>query len=56
MNNIDIMNYWLESSEEDYSTMLYMKKGHKNSWCLFMGHLVIEKLIKAIYAKNNITS
>lgn len=26
MNNIDIMNYWLESSDEDYDTMIYMKK------------------------------
>ena len=53
MNNIDLMNYWIESSEEDYDTMMYMKAGKKNTWCLFMGHLVIEKLLKALYAKNN---
>lgn len=53
MNNIDLMNYWVSSSDEDYDTMLYMKDGHKNTWSLFMGHLVIEKLLKAIYAKNN---
>ena len=53
MNNIDLMNYWIEGSDEDYDTMMYMKAGKKNTWCLFMGHLVIEKLLKALYAKNN---
>ena len=43
MNNIDLMNYWIESSDEDYDTMLYMKKGKRNTWCLFLGHLLIEK-------------
>ena len=32
---------------------MYMKAGKKNTWCLFMGHLVIEKLLKALYARNN---
>lgn len=55
MNNIDLMNYWLESANEDYDTMMYMKAGKKNTWSLFMGQMVIEKLLKAIYAKNNIS-
>ena len=55
MNNIDLMHYWIESSNEDYSTMMYMKAGKKNTWCLFMGQMVIEKLLKALYAKNNIS-
>jgi len=53
MNNIDLMNYWIESSDEDYDTMMYMKKGKKNTWSLFMGQMVIEKLLKALYAKKN---
>lgn len=36
MNNIDLMNFWIESSDEDYDTMTYMKEGKKNTWCLFM--------------------
>lgn len=52
MNNIELINYWINSSDEDYDTMMYMKKGKKNTWCLFMGHLVIEKLLKALYAQN----
>ena len=55
MNNIDLMNFWIESANEDYDTMMYMKTGKKNTWCLFMGQMVIEKLLKALYAKNNIS-
>ena len=55
MNNIDLMNYWIESANEDYDTMMYMKVGKKNTWCLFMGQMVIEKLLKALYAKNNVS-
>lgn len=53
MNNIDLMNYWIESSDEDYNVMQVLYSNKKNSWCLFLGHLVIEKLLKAVYAKNN---
>ena len=53
MNNIDLMNYWVESAEEDYNVMKVLYDNKKNSWCLFLGHLVIEKLLKALYAKNN---
>lgn len=53
MTNIELMEYWIESSDEDYDTMIYMKKGNRNTWCLFLGHLVIEKLLKGLYAKNN---
>lgn len=53
MNNIDIMNFWIESAENDYGTMLVMFKNKKYSWSLFVGQLVIEKLLKALYAKKN---
>ena len=53
MNNIDLMNFWIDSAEEDYNVMKYLYKGKKNSYCLFFGHLIIEKLLKALYAKKN---
>ena len=53
MDNKNLMEYWLDSSEEDYNVMKYLYKGKKNSYCLFFGHLVIEKLLKGLYAKNN---
>lgn len=53
MDNKSLMEYWLNSSEEDYNVMKYLFNGKKNSYCLFFGHLVIEKLLKGLYAKNN---
>ena len=53
MNSIDLMEYWFKSADEDYDTMLYMKAGKKNTWSLFMWLLVVEKLLKGLYAKNN---
>ena len=53
MDNIDLMNFWIESSDEDYNVMNVLYTNKKNSYCLFFGHLVIEKLLKALYAKKN---
>ena len=53
MNNIDLMKYWFESIDSDFDTMKVLFENHKNTWCLFIGHLVIEKLLKGLYAKNN---
>ena len=33
--------------------MKVLYKNKKNTYCLFFGHFVIEKLLKALYAKNN---
>lgn len=54
MGEKDILEYWKNSAENDYETMLILYKNKKFSWSLFIGHLVIEKLLKALYAKNNI--
>ena len=53
MNNVDLINYWFESADNDYETMKVLYNNKKNTWCLFIGHLVIEKLLKGVYAKNN---
>ena len=50
--DIDLLiKHWRESSEQNYSTMLNLMKTKEYCWALFMGHLVIEKLIKALYVK-----
>ena len=53
MNNIDLMNYWIKSSDEDFITMEILYKNKQNTWCLYIGQLIIEKLLKALYAKKN---
>lgn len=52
INNVDkLISFWIESSDKDFKTMtdLY-ETGHYN-WSLFIGHLVLEKLLKALYVK-----
>jgi len=46
-----IIKYWIEMSDADFDTMnqLYIIK--KYNWALFIGHLVIEKLLKAYFVK-----
>ena len=53
MDNFDLIGYWFESADNDYETMKVLYYNKKNTWCLFIGHLVIEKLLKGLYAKNN---
>lgn len=48
-----MIQYWTYSSDEDYDTMLAMHNSKRYSWALFVGHLMIEKLLKAVYVKVN---
>jgi HEPN domain-containing protein len=48
-----IVNYWLDSSDDDFDTMMTMFESKRYSWSLFIGHLMIEKLLKALYVKVN---
>jgi HEPN domain-containing protein len=52
MTEQDIVNYWIRSSDENYQTMMNLFNSGDYTWSLFMGHLVIEKLIKAYFIKN----
>ncbi len=50
--NVDkIVNYWIEMSENDFNSMIDFFNIKRYNWALFIGHLVIEKLIKATYVK-----
>lgn len=51
MENEKRIRYWIESSERDYKTMLDLFKTKNYSWSLFIGHLVVEKLLKALFIK-----
>lgn len=51
MNKKEILEYWLKSADIDYKTMQYLFKGKDYSWSLFIGHIVVEKLLKAYYVK-----
>ncbi len=46
------INYWVESAASDEEAMNTLYNNGHYSWALFIGHLVIEKLLKAYYIKN----
>ena len=48
-----LIKYWTESSDDDFDTMIMLFENKKNSWALFVGHLLIEKLLKALYVQIN---
>jgi HEPN domain-containing protein len=51
-DRVKVINHWIESSDNDFKTMLDLHQTHNYNWALFMGHLVIEKLLKALYVKS----
>lgn len=46
-----IANHWIDTSEEDFRTMLNLYDSKSYSWSLFLGHVSVEKLLKALYVK-----
>ena len=52
MTKDDIIRYWVSSSDKDMKVMSSLFKNGHYGWSLFLGHLVLEKLLKAIYVKN----
>jgi HEPN domain-containing protein len=49
MDKEDIEQYWMESSENDFMAMEHLFEKGDYAWSLFIGHLVIEKILKAHY-------
>ncbi len=45
--------YWLESAEHDWDTAENLFLAGKYDWCLFIGHLVLEKTLKAVFVQDN---
>jgi HEPN domain-containing protein len=51
INKEKLISYWLEASDDDFDTMISMYESKRFNWALFVGHLMIEKLLKAYYVK-----
>jgi HEPN domain-containing protein len=47
----ELISYWVGSSESNYASMRNMFVNKEYVWSLFVGHLCIEKLLKAYYVK-----
>lgn len=53
-SNIDvnkIVKHWVKTSDNDFQTMLSLFNSKSYSWSLFIGHISVEKLLKALYVK-----
>lgn len=53
MTKQDHINYWIKTSENDLSSMESNFESGKYDWALFIGHLALEKILKALWVKNN---
>lgn len=53
MNMKNEIDYWLKSAEHDLKTAEVLLKNRRYDWCLFVGHLIIEKTLKAFYVRDN---
>jgi HEPN domain-containing protein len=48
MTKDELIKYWVEASDLDFKAMNNLFASKDFVWSLFLGHLVIEKLLKAI--------
>ncbi len=46
-----ITNHWITTSDRDYETMIHLFEKKDFHWALFIGHLVIERLLKVAVVK-----
>ena len=49
MTKEEKVNYWIESAEKDWIVCGHLFEKGDYSYALFFGHLVIEKLLKALF-------
>ena len=51
INTKKVIEYWRKTAEHDYEVMLYLFKGKKYPESLFFGHIVLEKILKGLVAR-----
>jgi HEPN domain-containing protein len=44
-----LIKFWIDGSDDDFETMMVMYDSKRFGWSLFIGHLMVEKLLKAYY-------
>jgi HEPN domain-containing protein len=53
MNKSEYINFWVDSADADLETAFIIYENKRYNWSLFIGHLVLEKILKAHFIKNN---
>ncbi len=49
INKGKLIDYWIDGADDDFDTMIAMFDAKRYNWSLFIGHLMIEKLLKAYF-------
>jgi HEPN domain-containing protein len=50
------IRFWVDSANEDWETASILLDGKRYGFCLFSLHLVIEKILKALWLKESVTN
>jgi HEPN domain-containing protein len=53
MTKEEHINYWRESAQHDLESAKDIFNSGRYDWCLFVGHLALEKILKAIFVDRN---
>ena len=53
MEKQDYIKYWVNTSKEVLISMDSVFIAGRYDWALFIGHLALEKILKAVWVKNN---
>lgn len=53
MTHAEHIDYWLKSAAHDLESAETLFQHQRYDWCLFLGHLIIEKVLKAFYVRDN---
>ncbi len=56
MTKQDHIKYWIATAEKDWEVVRFLIGGNKFMYALFLAHLTIEKLAKALWVKNNVNN
>jgi HEPN domain-containing protein len=49
----DQIKYWISNAENDLVVRESLFQNEHFAWCLFIGHLVLEKTLKSFYIRDN---
>ena len=53
MNKQEHINWWIEEANRNWQTAIFNRDGKQNVFSLFAFHLCVEKLLKAVWIKDN---
>ncbi len=53
MTKEEHIKYWRESAQHDIESADSIYNSERYDWCLFVGHLALEKILKAIFVDRN---